>query len=244
MGNETTTSQHNEREGIIGAVKTYLGFFALIVLVVETVFGTVALKGTGSLQMLALISMLAVIALLILVVSFFAYRKPEALLRGIGSPGQGETAVDAFAGLIAGYWWEWIRPDDASALSLVEIHPDSATGTVKLKGTAFRSDGSTTALWESVASCLNGNERKVFYYWKGWHPLHPEEPYEGFGEISFHRTDDTIDSGVGFFSDTKLTDLKSTRKKSIDMRRCDHQEVLVMRSGDNKAIAELIRRKL
>ena len=65
-----------DRVAIISAVKTYLGFFVLIVLVVETVLSTLALKTQGQNQLIALYGMLFVIVVLIAVVSFFAYRKP------------------------------------------------------------------------------------------------------------------------------------------------------------------------
>jgi hypothetical protein len=245
MPSDSTQQKENSRIGIIGAVKTYLGFFVLVVLVVEAVFGAIALQTTGSNQMLALAAMLLVIGVLILVVSFFAYRRPEALLRSIGGqPGSDLQPMADFSSRIAGHWWEWIRPGDSSALSLVEIRPETSTSTVKMKGSAYRTDGEIVALWESIASCINWDERKVFYYWRGWHPMRPDEPYEGFGEISFHQSGAGIDRGVGFFSDTNLTDLKSTRKKSVEFRRCSDQDLQVMQGDDNSAVQALIQQKL
>nr|WP_321466080.1 hypothetical protein [uncultured Desulfobulbus sp.] len=230
---------------IISAVKTYLGFFVLIVLVAEAVFGAIALQHTGSTQLLAMAAMLAVIGLLISVVSFFAYRKPEALLRGIVSRQEGEALpTAAFCGQIVGYWWEWIIPEDASALSLVEVCADEASGTVKMKGRAFHTDGELVALWESIASCVNASEHKLFYYWKGWHPLHGDEPYEGFGEISFQNEKGILHRAVGFFSDTNLTDLKTTRKKTVELRRLSEQELQVASGDDRSAIKALIQQKL
>jgi len=230
---------------IISAVKTYLGFFVLIVLVAEAVFGAIALQHTGSTQLLAMAAMLMVIGLLISVVSFFAYRKPEALLRGIASRQEGEVLpTTTFCGHIVGYWWEWIIPDDASALSLVEIFADATSGTVKMKGRAFHTDGDLVALWESVASCVNASEQKLFYYWKGWHPLHADEPYEGFGEISFHNENGMLHRAVGFFSDTNLTDLKTTRKKTVELHRLSEQELQVISGDDRGALQALIRQKL
>jgi len=113
-----------------------------------------------------------------------------------------------------------------------------------MKGKAYSRDGDLTAIWETVASCINMSERKVFYYWRGWHPSSPNEPYEGFGEISFHGSHDRIDSGVGVFSDTNLTDIKSTKKKSVEFRRSIEREVQVLQEGNSKLISELVRRKL
>jgi hypothetical protein len=53
-----------------------------------------------------------------------------------------------------------------------------------------------------------------------------------------------FDRGVGFFSDTNLTDLKSTRKKSVEFRRCSDQDLQVMQGDDNSAMQALIQQKL
>ena len=245
MASEPVKREEQNRVGVINAVKTYLGFFVFVVLVVEAVFGAIALKTDGSTQILAMGAMLVVIGLLILVVSFFAYRKPEALLRSIGGQTDGAPPPIAdFCNRIAGNWWEWISPSDTSALSLVEILRDSATRGVKIKGRAYQAEGEIAALWESVAACINWNEGKVFYYWKGWHPLRPDEPYEGFGEISFQASEGPIDRAVGFFSDTNLTDLKTTRKKSAEFLRCSDHELQVLQGEDRQAAQALIRQKL
>ncbi|MEW5769655.1 MAG: hypothetical protein AB1831_04755 [Pseudomonadota bacterium] len=232
------------RATIIGAVKTYLGFFALVVLVVESGLGALALKTQGLNQLVAIFGMLSVIAALIAVVSFFAYRKPDALLRSVAAhAAPDKQSLEDYCGRISGYWWERIKPDEPSALSFVEIYPDSATSTVKMKGSAYARDGVLAAMWESVASCVNMGEKKVFYYWKGWHPARPTEPYEGFGEISFYESENEISSSVGFFSDTNVTDMKSTTKKSAEFRRATQQEIQVMREGDGNRISDLLRGK-
>jgi hypothetical protein len=234
-----------DRVAIISAVRTYLGFFVLLVLVVEAVLGALALKTQGQNQLVALYGMLLIIGTLIIVVSFFAYRKPDALLRTIGSRQEHDLqSLQEFANRISGNWWERITPDEPSAISFVEIQPDPATSTVKMKGNAYNKSGELAAIWESVASCLNTSEKKIFYYWKGWHPLRPTEPYEGFGEISFHDSPEGIDSGVGFYSDTNLTDMKSTTKKSVEFRRSEDPDRQLMLGGNNKPIAAMVRMKL
>lgn len=68
------------RVGIIGAVQTPLGFFTLVVLVVEGILGSLA--GTtfsGTERSTALYGMLAIIGALIIVVACFAVFRPEAL---------------------------------------------------------------------------------------------------------------------------------------------------------------------
>ena len=240
MTSEPSKQQNTDRVAIIGAVKTYLGFFVLIVLVVEAVLGALALRTQGQNQLVALYGMLFVFAALIAVVSFFAYLKPDALLRSI----QDVQSLQDFSNRISGHWWERINPDEPSAISFVEIRPDPATSAVKMKGNAYSKGGELAAIWESVASCINPSERKLFYYWKGWHPSRPNEPYEGFGEVSFHDSTGRMDSGVGFFSDTNLTDMKSTTKKSLKFRRCEGVDVQVMQEGCDKSISEMVRNKL
>jgi len=150
-----------------------------------------------------------------------------------------------FCDLIKGRWWERITPEDASALSFVTMEIDSATGTLRMNGDAFDVDGKLLAKWESVASCANEAERKVFYYWRGRHALRPAEPYEGFGEISFHMSAGQIDRGDGVFSDTNLSKLESTTRKGVILRRCaDKKEAEVMESSDANSISDLVRAKL
>jgi hypothetical protein len=68
------------RVGIIGAVQTPLGFFTLVVLVVEGILGILlgtTLSGTD--RSTALYGMLSIFAALIIVVACFAVFRPEAL---------------------------------------------------------------------------------------------------------------------------------------------------------------------
>jgi len=244
-GQEKQNDTNANRVAIIDAVKTYLGFFVLVVLVVEAVLGALALKAEGENQLVALYGMLAVVVALVVIVSFFAYMRPDALLRPAGSrPAQEGRSLQEFCDRISGHWWERITPGDPTAISYVEVGPDAATSTVKMKGTAYSKEGELAAIWESVAACINVSERKMFYYWKGWHPARPNEPYEGFGEISFHESPGGIDSGVGIFSDTNVTDARSTTKKSVDFRRSTDADIRAMKEGNSQSIAELIRKKL
>jgi hypothetical protein len=245
MPPRSTKPSSASRVTIIDAVKTYLGFFVLVVLVVEATLGTLALRTEGPNQLVALYAMLSVVAGLILIVSFFAYQKPDALLRAFASrtAQEGQSLRD-FCERISGYWWERIVPDEPSAISFVAITADPATSMVKMKGKAYNRHGKLAAMWETVASCVNASESKMFYYWKGWHPARPNELYEGFGEVSFHESGNVIDSGVGIFSDTNVTDVKSTTRKSIELRRSSAPETQVMQNGDESSTAEMVRKKL
>jgi hypothetical protein len=241
-----TAAREGARAGLVRSVQTPLGFFVLVVLVVEAILGVVVAATTDFDRSVTIGGMLVIIAGLVATVAFLAYYRPEALRGdrpGSSSPSDDQSAHD-FCNRISGHWWERIRPDEPSAISFVEIRPDPATNTVKMKGRAYSTAGELAAIWESVASCINLSERRLFYYWKGWHPLRPNEPYEGFGEVSFHGSSNRIDSAVGFFSDTNLTDMKSTTKKSVEFRRSTETEIQVMREGNEKSIAEMVRTRL
>ena len=231
---------------IIDAVKTPLAFFALALLVVEGALGVVLARTDGENQRIALYGMLFVLLGVIAAVCFFSYKKPEALLRTISAATSPEAeARQDFGSQIKGYWWEHITADGPSALSFVEIRPDLATGAVKLDGRAYTKEGELAATWESVASCINAGERKVFYYWKGVHPPHIKKGrFEGFGEITFREFSGQIDGGDGAFSDTNMSDTTSTTLKYVEFRRCSDGEAQTMQGDDEPAKLDLVRKRL
>jgi hypothetical protein len=77
---------------------------------------------------------------------------------------------------VAGYWWEHIHPNDAYAISFLQIEPDPAANTIRIKGRTFDLDGGLAAIWEAVAACINRDQKKVFYYRRGWHPKTSTDP--------------------------------------------------------------------
>ena len=234
-----------DRVAIIGAVKTYLGFYVLALLVIEAVLALVLWQTTGTARIVLALCMLVVIVALVLVVSLFAFYRPEVLLRpSLTDVSRESKELQQFCERITGNWWQHIQPDRPSALSFFDIRPDAATNTVRLAGTAYDKHGKLEAIWETVALCINVGDRRAFYYWKGWHPSQPSNPYEGVGEMSFWGSEQVIDSGFGFFSDTNVTDLTSTTKQSVVLRRSSDEETQVMRGKDGARIAELVRSKL
>ena len=67
------------RPAIIETVKTPLGFFSLVVLVVEALLATTAARTGGTALMWIVLAMVVLIFLLVGIVAFFAYYRPEAL---------------------------------------------------------------------------------------------------------------------------------------------------------------------
>lgn len=61
-------------------VRSPLGFFTLVVLITETILGTVAGRASGPDFTLLIVSMVAIIVLLVVIVACIAYRQPEALI--------------------------------------------------------------------------------------------------------------------------------------------------------------------
>ncbi len=245
MSSTTETKKDSDRVSIIGAVKTYLGFFVLVVLVVEAVLGALALKADGPNQLVALYGMLFVIVALIVVVSFFAYRKPEALLRVSGDATGEVHAFQEFSQRIAGTWWERIESSGSTAISLVHITPDARTNSVKMIGTGYDANGNVVSNWKSVACGVDPIGMRVLYYWDGAYPSKANHRYAGFGEISFHANGSTIDSGTGSFSDTNLAEMHNTTLKPTVFQRCNDSACRDAQPGTTTAtLRDLIRTKL
>jgi hypothetical protein len=70
-----------ERIDIIRTIQTPLGFFVLVVLVVEVILGVTAASDSSNRSVLVA-GMLGLIFLLVGIVAFMAYSRPEALLGG------------------------------------------------------------------------------------------------------------------------------------------------------------------
>ena len=64
MPTKSKKQKSPERVAIINAVKTYIGFFVLIVLVIESVLGAIALNTEGQNQLVALYGMLFIVLVL------------------------------------------------------------------------------------------------------------------------------------------------------------------------------------
>jgi len=72
-------NNQSNRFDIIKTVKTPLGFFTLVVLIVECLLGLVSKMTQGQIQSFLIVSMVILIFLLVAIVAGFAFFKPEAL---------------------------------------------------------------------------------------------------------------------------------------------------------------------
>jgi hypothetical protein len=233
------------RVSIIRTVQTPLGFFVLVVLVVEAMLGVIAGVSESPATTLTVAGMLVVLLALIGIVAYLAYHRPEAL-GGIRAPTGLAAAypeLNRFLQGVAGYWWSFRT--DLNSLGFARIVPDDTAGTLQISGRGYDPNGRVVYVWESMASCINLKEKKLYYHWKGWHPASPTEPYEGFGELAFNDSPDGWQSAVCMFSDTNLTEVRNTTKKHSDYLRCTEQkEIDIMQGGARERIGALVRERL
>lgn len=153
--------------------------------------------------------------------------------------------IDAFRSRATGYWWQRVLPDDASALSFMQIEPDAASGTLKMGGISYHTDGSPVAQWRTTGVSILKDDRKIAYIWEGSHPKSPNDPYQGFGWVQFDDVPGSFTKGIGGFFNANLADLKTARKKSGEYRRVtSEKERATMRDGSGKQIAALVKAKL
>ncbi|MDP6636654.1 MAG: hypothetical protein QGG42_17280 [Phycisphaerae bacterium] len=91
MDNQKKDQQQTNRSGIIRAVQTPLGFFVLVVLVVEVILGVLVHSSSAPINTYALFGVIGILLILIVIVALLAYYRPEAL-RGIRTS---QSAVQA-----------------------------------------------------------------------------------------------------------------------------------------------------
>ena len=116
MENKDNSSRPN-RVSIIETVQTPLGFFTLVVLVVEVILGIAANFSQGSDRSYLIISMIVLIFLLVAIVAGFAFFRPEAL-RGKRPVAKRSVAINALLKLNKGR-----RLDQATEITdLILIH--------------------------------------------------------------------------------------------------------------------------
>ena len=221
---------------IIGATNNYFKFLVLLILIVQAVLGFVALHGQGQSQLIALYSFIFFVVLMVAVICFFAYYKPNALTSA------SLQQLQDFCERVSGHWWELVLPDESSAISFVTVFAEASTNTLIMSGTSYDRRGVRVAKWETTASCIYLPKDKVFYYWEGWRASHPDEKYEGFGEITFDHSPGRIDRGSGMFSDANLRDLKDAARRRTIFKRCTKDEAKTVHDGDTKTIADLIQK--
>ena len=80
MKNEEVRKHRESRVRVIDSIKNPLGFFVLVLLVVEAIPGVIVARSAGGDRTLAIAGMLIIIGGLVLIVAFIAYHRPSHLL--------------------------------------------------------------------------------------------------------------------------------------------------------------------
>jgi hypothetical protein len=181
-------------------------------------------------------------------------REVAAQMIGLGErykPSHGARArqqeIWRFTKDIAGYWWS-LRYWDPNRIALVELTPDETMPSVHITGRAFAPDApnQVTAQWNSVASTITNHEHKwtLYFVWEGFYPSEPDKRFEGSSRYEFPVTRNRFLTGSGRLLEASLKDLRDTKEKAIELRRCSENEVRILQGADNEAKSALFRKQL
>ncbi len=152
--------------------------------------------------------------------------------------------LNAFTQKLQGDWLERITPAAGAALSVVRIDPNPATGMVLLRGTVFNQAGEHVANWQSVDSCVNPLNRRLFYYWTGQARTADARMKTGYGEFALEFFPDGQALGDGRYSDTTELDDSKVVRKACELRRASRTEVRKLRGSDPKVVSGEVQRVL
>lgn len=152
-----------------------------------------------------------------------------------------EKFKNDFRNRIIDNWWQCvINRDDDSILSLMDISRQNDT--VKIYGRSWTSTGIPIAKYQSKALALDKDARKIFYYWEGEHP-HGEKAsrFFGCGEIDFSENSVNGEwEADGWYSESPLSDLDASKRKSAIYKRAKDHHVKIVKSGGDQHRKELI----
>jgi hypothetical protein len=151
---------------------------------------------------------------------------------------------------LEGDWWQHsitMRSErEPSAISLLRISRDR-DGTLEVSGRGWQEDGTLSSRYWSVASKEQRDPPRVFYYYNGERPRHPNAPQlEGTGEIRLEGADRASGYWItGSATDAQLRERTSgiyVRARPDDMAILDGDDaasrgaLLATRLGEWKAI--------
>ena len=154
--------------------------------------------------------------------------------------------VSRFCERICGSWWGRQWSDGEVRLALLRITEEGGLNEVRVAGDTFDSKGRLFGRWQTVATGIRADERKLFYSWEGTHPaIAPGESFKGFGEYTFKDISGVLDQGEGLFTDIQVGRKKAAIWKAVELRRVDAADldrvIQVMKGGtDSARAAEVI----
>jgi predicted nucleotide-binding protein len=145
---------------------------------------------------------------------------------------------------IEGDWWQHsltLRSErEPSAISLLRIARDREGG-IEVAGRGWQEDGTLSVRYWSVASKEHRDPPRVFYFWNGERPRHPNAPQlEGTGEI---RLEDG-DRASGYWTTRSEADPLLRERTSGVYLRADPDDMRILDGGDATLRAGLLAARL
>lgn len=160
----------------------------------------------------------------------------------------GMSASREFGRRIEGAWWDRLLAGETHAMGFFQIEYDELSGLPRLLGRSFDAEGVCVARWNSLVSRVLKDERKLVYYWEGWHPRSPEQRFQGVGEMEFEApaaANAPFMRGGSKFSDIDVSRPERSVVKSTEFRRAeDPRDAAVMGGGKEKEIRALVVKRL
>jgi hypothetical protein len=173
-----------------------------------------------------------------------AVRYPEALttadMRAVNQKLRKAIEDEGRLTRLEGDWWQHsltLRTErEPSAISLLRISRDREGG-LEVAGRGWQEDGMLSIRYWSVASKEHRDPTRVFYFWNGERPRHPNAPQlEGTGEI---RLEDA-DRAAGYWTTRSEADPLLRERTSGVYLRADPDDMRTLDSGDAKLRAGLL----
>jgi hypothetical protein len=145
---------------------------------------------------------------------------------------------------LEGDWWQHsltLRTErEPSAISLLRISRDREGG-LEVAGRGWQEDGTLSVRYWSVASKDHRDPPRVFYFWNGERPRHPNAPQlEGTGEI---RLEDP-DRASGYWTTRSEADPLLHERTSGVYLRADPDDMGILDGADATSRADLLAARL
>jgi len=177
-----------------------------------------------------------------------AVRYPPALtaadMRTVNEKIRKEIEDEGRLTRIEGEWWQHsltMRSErEPSAISLLRISRDREGG-LEVAGRGWAEDGTLSSRYWSVASKEHRDPARVFYFWNGERPRHPNAPQlEGTGEIRL----ESADRAAGYWTTRSEADPQLRERTAGIYLRADPDDMRILDGGDAQARAELLALRL
>jgi hypothetical protein len=177
-----------------------------------------------------------------------AVRYPEALtaadMRAVNQKLRKAIEEEGRLTRLEGDWWQHsltVRSErEPSAISLLRISRDREGG-LEVAGRGWQEDGTLSVRYWSVASKERGDPPRVFYYWNGERPRHPNAPQlEGTGEIRL----ESADRASGYWVTRSDVDLALHERTAGVYLRANPDDMRTLDGGDTQSRAEMLALRL